>query len=423
MRNDGSLNKSVWDVIVIGGGPAGMMAAATAASKGARVLLLEKNEVLGKKLSITGGGRCNITNNKPDTREMLGSYEEEGKFLFSTFAQHNVSDSLQWFFERGVAVKEENEGRLFPVTESAEAVRDAMVAELKQRKVEVLSKQVVSSVLYDSDKRIFTIKTFSETFVAKACVIATGGYARPDTGSTGDGFKWLKELGHTIEPVSDALVPVVLKSDWVKKLSGLTLSDVKVSIWSEGKRRKVKTGRVLFTHFGVTGPLILNMSKTIADLLHEGPVYIKLNLFPEYDTGAFKDYVQAVLRSNKKLQNALADILPLQFIKGVLNELAIAGDTPCHSVIKEDRTRLLQYLQAVPLSVKGLLGTDKAIVSAGGVALTEVDFRTMSSKKIPQLFVVGDMLNINRPSVGYSLQLCWSTGYAAGLHAAVWSGA
>jgi predicted Rossmann fold flavoprotein len=249
-------------------------------------------------------------------------------------------------------------------------------------------------------------------------VLATGGYARPDTGSTGDGFLWLKKLGHTVVPNNDALVPVAINEEWVKKLSGLTLPEVKVSVWAEGKKQVSKVGRVLFTHFGVTGPLILNLSKQIGDLLSYEEVELRLDLFPQYDAGEFKVYLRALLESNKKLQNALAEALPLQLVRELLETLGIDGETPCHSVRKETRTQLLLYLKAVPLSVSGLLGADKAIVSSGGVMLEEVDFRTMESKKIARLYIVGDLLNINRPSGGYSLQLCWSTGYVAGKSAA-----
>ncbi len=419
MNKAASDQTKTWDVIVIGGGPAGMMAAATAAAEGVEVLLLEKNSELGKKLSITGGGRCNITNNKPVVREMLASYKEEGKYLFSTFTQHGVAESIAWFNEKGVALKEENEGRLFPKTESAETVRAVLVEELKRQNVTVNSKQAVVGIAYGDQETLFTIKTKSEVYRAKTCVVATGGYARPDTGSTGDGFQWLKQLGHTIKPNDNALVPVALKTTWTKKLSGITLPNAKVSVWAEGKKCLVKTGRVLFTHFGVTGPLILNMSKTIGDLLHEGVVELRLDLFPQFDSGELKKHLKMLLQSNKKLQNVLAEELPLQLVRGVLSELSIDGDTPCHSVCKEDRALLLQYLKAVSLPVSGLLGHDKAIVSSGGVVLDEINFKTMSSKVVPGLFIVGDLLNINRPSGGYSLQLCWSTGYVAGKQVAL----
>lgn len=412
MYSETAFKIDVWDVAVIGGGPAGMMAAATAAAEGVSVLLLEKNDELGKKLSITGGGRCNVTNNKPVVREMLALYQEEGKYLFSTFTQHGVVESKDWFEGKGVTLKEENEGRLFPTTDSAETIREVLVAELKKTNVTVASNQEVISVSKEGDT--FHIKTKSNHFLAKSCVLATGGYARPDTGSTGDGFKWLNQMGHTIIPNDNALVPVTLKTSWTKKLSGLTLPDVKVSVWSEGKKFTAKTGRLLFTHVGLTGPLILNMSKQIADLHAYNPVELRLDLFPHLDAGQCKDFLKDLLDSNKKLQNALSAELPSQLVKGFLEQLDIDGETPCHSVKKEDRTALLQYLKAVPLEVSGLLGPEKAIVSSGGVSLDEINFKTMESRKVSGLFVVGDLLNINRPSGGYSLQLCWSTGYVAG---------
>lgn len=404
-------------MVVVGGGPAGMMAAANASQRGGRVVLLEKNPVLGKKLSITGGGRCNVTNNKPKVREMLSVYAQAGKFLFSTFTQHGVIDTVAWFLERGVPFKEENDGRLFPKTESAESIRQTLVAELTKQKVEVRLKQAVLGITYDKKSKEFKVETNDEVVCARACVVATGGYARPETGSTGEGFLWLNKLGHTIHAHDDALVPVALESTWTKTLSGLTLPEVVLSVWADGKKYHSKTGRVLFTHFGVSGPLVLNMSKIIGDTLEIAPVELRLNLFPAYDAGALKEYLKLKLASNKKLQNALAEILPTQLVKAILKQLGIDGETPCHSVSTTDRKKLLLYLQAVPLPVRGLLGADKAIVSSGGVSLEEVDFRTMMSKVIPHLYVVGDVLNINRPSGGYSLQLCWSTGFVAGVHA------
>lgn len=404
-------------MVVIGGGPAGMTAALAAAAEGAQVILLEKNPVLGKKLSITGGGRCNVTNNKPKVREMLSQYASDGKFLFSTFTEHGVAQTIEWFLERGVSFKEENEGRLFPQTESAETIRQTLVEELDKQKVRVRLKQVVSGISYDKKSKVFTVETGGGVIKAKACVVATGGYARPETGSTGEGFLWLKKLGHTIHTHSDALVPIALKSKWTKILSGLTLPEVKVSVWADGKKYHSKTGRVLITHFGVSGPLILNMSKVVGDTLEIAPVELRLDLFPEHDAGQLKEYFKTVLASNKKMQNALAEILPSQLVKALFLQSGIDGETLCHSVSSADRKKFLQYVKSVPLPVLGLLGADKAIVSSGGVSPEEIDFRTMSSKIIPNLFLAGDVLNINRPSGGYSLQLCWSTGFVAGKYA------
>jgi predicted Rossmann fold flavoprotein len=232
--------ETIWDVAVLGGGASGMMAAATSAKSGARVILLEKNPVLGKKLSITGGGRCNVTNNKPDVRTMLSQYKQEGKFLFSTFAQHGVSESKDRFLERGVPFIEENEGRLFPETESALTIVDTLQKELVAQGVEIKTRQLVEGVNYDAEQAIFHIMVNGGEIKARACVIATWGFARPETGSTGEGFNWLASLGHRISANSNALVPLSLKTGWTKKLSGLTLSDVKIGIYAYEKN-KVRT--------------------------------------------------------------------------------------------------------------------------------------------------------------------------------------
>lgn len=404
---------------MIGGGPAGMMAAATAGAQGKRVLLLEKNPSLGKKLLITGGGRCNVTNNKPDIRTMQAQYKGAGKFLFSLFAQHGVKESIEWFENRGVKLKEENEGRLFPVTNSAKTIFDTLVADMKKGGVVVRTKAQVLSIMHDRKTGRFSITLADKTkLVAKCCVVATGGTSRPETGAAGDGYPWLKKLGHTIVPNSFSLVPLTLKNTWTKRLSGLTLTDIKLTLFTDGKKHSTHDGKILFTHVGVTGPTVLNLSKTVGELLAHSEVTLKLDLFPTMDAGTFKTFIRQKLadNSNKKMRNVLSEMIPAALASAALSELSMAGDTPCHSVSTEDRTKLLEFLKAVPLHVKGLLGEDKAVVSSGGVSLTELNMKTMESKVVPHLYIVGDLLNIDRPSGGYSLQLCWSTGYIAGVN-------
>jgi predicted Rossmann fold flavoprotein len=414
------MKDGTWDVIVIGGGPAGMMAAATAGSRGKRVLLLEKNPSLGKKLLITGGGRCNVTNNKHDIRTMQAQYKGAGKFLFSLFAQHGVKESIEWFESRGVELKEENEGRLFPTTDSAKTIFDTLVTEMKKSGVVVRRKAAVRTIIYDSASGSFSIKvTDDTTFRTTSCVVATGGTSRPETGATGDGYPWLKKLGHTVVPNSFSLVPLSLKNTWTKKLSGLTLTNIKLTVYADNKKISVHDGKILFTHVGITGPTVLNMSKTVGELLAHSKVTLKLDLFPTMDAGAFKLFLREKLaeNSNKKLKNVLSEIIPTALTTATLSELSISGETPCHSVLSEDRSKLTMFLKAVPLHVKGLLGEDKAIVSSGGVPLTELNMKTMESNIVPHLYIAGDLLNIDRPSGGYSLQLCWSTGYVAGSYA------
>lgn len=396
-----------------------MMAAARAAERGRHVLLLEKNPNLGKKLLITGGGRCNVTNNKPEVRTMLSKYKEAGKFLFSTFMQHGVKESIGWFKRRGVPFKEENEGRLFPATEQAQTIRDALALELKKQGVAVQERSEVTGIVRERNGGFAVQCKKSEVVRAHACVVATGGTSRPETGSTGEGFAWLAQLGHTIIPNNFALVPLALAHSWLPTVAGITLPDVKLTVLADGKKQSSHRGKLLFTHVGVTGPMVLNVSGAAGELLGHSTVVLAIDLFPEQDAGALKAFLQElfVRESNKKLRNALATALPTAIVTALLETAGIDAETPVHSVVRADRTKLLGLFKAWPLTVKGLLGADKAVVSAGGVDLREVDFRTMESRLVPGLYLVGDVLNINRPSGGYSLQLCWSTGFVAGEHA------
>jgi predicted Rossmann fold flavoprotein len=412
-------SNTLWDVIVIGGGPAGMMAAGKAGERGLSVLLLEKNAHFGKKLLLTGNGRCNITNNKQDVRTMLEYYKDGGKFLFSTFAQHAVKDSIAFFENLAVPLKEENEGRMFPISDSAETVRDALVSFLKNNNVTVQMQSTVTTITKDTESGHFTITlTNGKSLTARTCVVAAGGTSHPETGSTGECFTWLKALGHTTQENEAALVPVAIKDAWIKKLSGLSLPKCKITIYCNEKKHSAQTGKILFTHFGLSGPLVLNMSKKIGEFLTQGPVTLKLDLVPEQDFDTLRANLQTLLinESNRKLKNVLSDFVPSTLVTPLLELANIDGETPNHSVRSEDRRKLVALMKAVPCTVEGLLGADKAIVSSGGIPPTEVYFKTMESRVMSGLYLVGDVLNIDRPSGGYSLQLCWSTGFVAGTH-------
>ncbi|MFA5131944.1 MAG: NAD(P)/FAD-dependent oxidoreductase [Candidatus Paceibacterota bacterium] len=420
MKNQ-SGDAKIWDVVVIGGGPAGMMAAGRAAERGKSVLLVEKNPALGKKLLITGGGRCNVTNNKPDNRAMLAKYKGNDQFLFSAFSQWNVESTLSFFNSRGMATKEENEGRIFPVSNSSQSVFDVLYNYMQKGGVVIHKSTNVRGIDIEKHTGDIVINTASGNSIrAKACVLATGGTSRPETGSTGEGFQWLKKLHHTIVENDVALVPIALRDEWVKKISGVTLTDIKLTTFQHHEDKSVKQesykGKLLFTHTGISGPTVLNMSKDVGELLKYGEVTLALDLFPAKDEGKLRQELQTILveDSNKKLKNVLAQLVPAALQSVLLEISGIDGETFCHSVRSEDRATLAKVLKAVPLHVKGLLGKEKAIVSSGGVALTEVDFKTMQSRVVPNLYLVGDVLNIDRPSGGYSLQLCWTTGFVAG---------
>ncbi len=413
VRKDTS--EKVWDVAVIGGGPAGMMAAIEAGVRGKRVILIEKNAGLGKKLLITGGGRCNVTNNKPVVREMLSQYKDAGKFLFSTFMQYGVKETVDFFANYNLPFIEENEGRLFPYTQKAESVFAVLQKGLEEQKVTIFTGKKVVSL--QKNKTLFTISVaHGDDIKARNIVVATGGTARPETGSTGDGYPWLAQFGHTVHAGSTSLVPITVRESWAKTLGGVSLPDASIAVYCNGMKRHKATGKLLFTHVGLSGPLILNQSKLIGDLLVEGDVVIKIDLVNSIDASVIQAQLLAAFSAtpNKKLKNVLSEIIKSALVTPLLQSLTLDGDTPVHSVTASDRKRIGVVLKAWPLTVSGLLGADKAVATAGGVDLREVDFKTMESNIIPGLYLVGDVLNINRPSGGYSLQLCWSTGYVAG---------
>ncbi|MES3004813.1 MAG: aminoacetone oxidase family FAD-binding enzyme [Patescibacteria group bacterium] len=410
----------IWDVIVIGGGPAGMMSAGRAASLGVKVLLLEKNASLGKKLLITGGGRCNLTNNEPDVRKFLSKFKDADKFLFSTFSQFAVPDTLDFFHSHDMETKEEVLGRVFPVSNSARSVWDVMLSYLKQNNVTVASNLAVESI--ETENGLVTgVKTKDGKVInAKSVILATGGKSRPETGSTGDGFKWLKSLGHTVTEPSASLVPIKIKNEWVKKLQGVSVLDVKVTVIQQDEKQAVKKGKILFTHFGLTGPTILNLSSEVGELLRYGEVFLSLDLLSTLDHGQLNQKLQDILKeeSNKKIKNSLDTLVPSSFVPILLELSKIDGEKQSNSITRAERLALIETLKNLMLEVEDLLGVDKAIITAGGVSLDEVDFKTMSSRLFPNLYIVGDVLNINRPSGGYSLQLCWTTGFVAGSNSA-----
>jgi predicted Rossmann fold flavoprotein len=405
-----------WDVIVVGGGPAGMMAAGTAAKNGARVVLLEKNDSLGKKLLITGGGRCNVTNSEFDDRKLLAKFKDNGKFLFSAFSQWSVGETLDFFHVNGMQTKVENELRTFPVSNSAQSVWDVLVAQIKKYKVKVLSNTAVVEIVCE-DAKLVGVKLKDKTIIlGRTIIIATGGISRPETGSTGDGYVWLKKIGHTVIDPTPSLVPIALKDVWIKKLAGIKLDGVKITALQNNEKQVVAKGKLLFTHVGISGPTVLNMSKDIGELLKYGPVTILVDVFPTDDAGLFDKKLQELFAKNdkKKIRNAITAIIPTALASVLIELTGVDAETPCNSITKEQRRALVTMIKNMPLTVDKLLGVEKAVITSGGVALDEVDFKTMQSRLYPNLYLIGDILNIDRPSGGYSLQLCWTTGFVAG---------
>lgn len=405
-----------YDVIVIGGGPSGMMAAGRAAEKGKRVLLLEKNKQLGDKLKITGGGRCNITNVEDDTAVLLSHYGTAKDFLYSPFSQFGVKDTFTFFETRGLPLVVEARKRAFPATQKAEDVFLVLEKYLNKSNVTIKTGERVSKLLIEG-KKIIGVETNKNKYEAGAVIIATGGLSHPETGATGDGFQWLNELGHKVKEPSPDIVPLAVHEQWVKDLSGVSLSFMKISFYLDGVKQFSKTGKILFTHFGLSGPLIMNSAAKIKYLLKAGIVTAKIDLYPDTDLGTLEKNIIKTFDKNKNrdFKNTVKNICPEGLDDTVLNLLpGIAGDKKVHSITKEERKIIVNLLKALPLTITNLMGFDRAVVSDGGVALTEIDTRTMRSKLYDNLYITGDLLNINRPSGGFSLQLCWTTGYVAG---------
>lgn len=408
-----------YNVIVVGGGASGMMAAGRAAETGARVLLLEKNKELGKKLKITGGGRCNITNAEDDVHKLLSNYGKAKDFLYSAFARFGVRDTFNFFESRGLHLKIEDRKRAFPTTEKASDVFEVLYQYLKEGSVEVQLNTPVKSILTEAGK-ITGVVTEKEHFTATNYIFATGGKSHPETGSTGDGFSWLDTIGHKTSEPSPTVVPIATEEAWVKKIAGTTLHNVRISFYAKDQKRLVREGNVLCTHFGLSGPLILNSAAHIKDLLEEGEVRAGIDTYPKLDEGALDHKIRDIFDNNKNkdLKNIFNEFGPPGTGHAILPLFNIDPDKKINSITTEERRVIVKTLKSLPVTASGLMGYDRAVVTDGGVDLNEIDTRTMSSKLYKNLYITGDLLNIRRPSGGYSLQLCWTTGFIAGTNAA-----
>lgn len=412
-------NTDMYDVIVVGGGAAGMMAAGIAGSQGKKVLLIEKNKRLGEKLSITGGGRCNILNAEEDERLLLSHFGDSAHFLHSPFSQFGLKETYEFFDSIEVPIVVEAKKRAFPESQNAEDVTAAMFAYVKAQGVDIKVGLPVARV-HAGNGSIKSVLMGGKEYTATSYIFATGGVSHPETGSTGDGFRWLSDLGHTVTEPTPTIVPVKLRETWAKSLAGITIPDMKMTVYVNEVKKFVLKGNVLMTHFGISGPLILNAAGKISDLMQEGEVTAAIDAYPAMDLGILDKHIAGVFdqNKNKEFQNVMRQIAPAGTAEALLTLLPnIDKDKRVHSITKEERRRIAELLKALPLTITGLMGLSRAVVADGGVALTEIDTKTMRSKVCSNLFVIGDLLNIKRPTGGYSLQLCWTTGYVAGMSA------
>ena len=413
-------------VIVIGGGPAGMMAAITSAENGNEVILLEKNKSLGKKLLITGKGRCNITSSLP-MEDFIKNTPGNGMFLYSAFNKFTNQDIINFLQEQGLSVKEERGNRIFPVTDKSQDVLNCFENKLKKLKnVKIMYEMQVLEILVDEEKRITGVKCKNKTIIkADKVILATGGKSYPLTGSTGDGYEIAKKLGHTITKIKPSLVPLeTYEQDLHQSLQGLSLKNVKIKMVDASKNKQIYEdfGEMLFTHFGVSGPVILSGSahlvryKNIDELLKNKKIKLSIDLKPALTEEKLNDRILRDFEDfkNKNFKNSLDKLLPQKLIPVIIERSGINPDKQVNSITKQERMKIVKLLKEFEVTLKNFRRIEDGIITAGGVSIKEVNPKTMESKLISGLYFAGEILDVDSFTGGFNLQIAYSTGFVAG---------
>lgn len=416
-----------WDVIVIGAGAAGLMAALRAAERGRRTLLLEKNRRAGVKILMSGGTRCNITQ-ATDNRGIVEAYGPPGRFLHSALASFGVRDTIAFFENEGVATKVEETGKIFPVSDKAADVLEALLRRLRRSGATLSLEEPLVEIRRgergpDGEVAAFTLVTPRRCLHTHKVILTTGGQSYPGSGTTGDGYRWAAQLGHTIVPPVPALVPLTTNLPWVAELRGVTLPNIAISIVEAGgvdgatpRPLARRRGALLFAHFGLTGPAALDVSRVVSR--HPTPTLLRaeVDLLPDLSEAELAEVVrtEAAAAGKKQLAVVLAARLPRRLCEILLEVAGLPRERKAAALSKEERTRLVAASKRLSIPLTGTLGFKKAEVTAGGVALDEVDSRTMQSKLEPGLYLAGEVLDLDGPIGGYNFQAAWSTGWLAG---------
>lgn len=410
--------------VVVGGGPAGMIAAKVCADNGDDVVLLEKNEMLGKKILITGKGRCNITSSL-DMDEFIKNTPGNGRFLYSAFDNFTNMDIINLLKQEGVSVKEERGNRIFPVSDSAEEVRSALTRLVKKAKVSVKLNSRVIEIKVDEETRVKSVVLENGEIAADKVILATGGNSYPLTGSNGEGYEIARKLGHTITDIRGSLVPLVANKSICGRLQGLSLRNVRVDVIDSENDKKIYEdfGEMLFTHFGVSGPVILSGSshllryKNVDKKIKNGKIILKIDLkpalsFEQLDARVLRDFDEF---KNKQFKNALDKLLPKKMIDVIIEMSKINSEKKINEVTKEERHNLVKLLKNFEVTIQGFRPVDEAIITAGGISTKEINPKTMESKIVSGLFFAGEIIDVDAYTGGFNLQIAYSTGYTAAL--------
>ncbi len=409
------------NVIVVGGGAAGMMTAITASSQGHNVTLFEKNEKLGKKLFITGKGRCNFTN-AGDAEDIFNSVVTNKKFLYSAFNGFSNYDTMGFFGELGLDFKVERGNRVFPSSDHSSDVIGALSRRMKQLGVKVeLNTQVDEIIAKDGE---FSAVKITDAYNKKRIVsadkliIATGGNSYQSTGSTGDGYRFAKSLGHEVTPILPALVPFIVKEEWERDLQGLSLKNVNVTIYDDKKIVYSDFGEMLFTHFGVSGPTVLSASSYSAKIIKNRPLKLVIDLKPALDEQQLDERILRDFEEfkNKSFKNSLDKLLPKKLIPVIVELSKIEPDKKIHDITKQERMGLVNLIKNFTLTLTGLRGFNEAIITQGGVSVKQINPTTMESKLVKNVYFAGEVIDVDAVTGGFNLQIAWSTAYAAGTH-------
>ena len=404
-----------YDGIIIGGGPAGMFAAITAARKGQKVLLVEKNDRLGKKLLITGKGRCNVTNNCT-AQEVLQNTPRNGRFLYSAMTAYPPEKIISFFEDRGCALKTERGNRVFPVTDKSQSILECLQKELRRLNVKIVNSPVRH--IFTENGHVTGVETAMRPMEASWVILATGGASYPATGSTGDGYRMAAELGHTIVPAEGSLVPLETAGQDCQDMQGLALRNCGVKLLNaKGKVLYKDFGELLFTHFGVSGPTVLSAS---CHLKGEG-CRLVIDLKPALEENKLDDRIQRDLElyKNRSMENALTDLLPRSMIPVVLRRLEIDPQMQANSLTRQKRRAMVELLKAFSVEITGKRPVAEAIITSGGVKVSEIDPKTMESKKVSGLYFAGEIIDCDAYTGGFNLQIAWATAYAAGSSAEI----